>query len=295
MMNSERWFIKIGKKMIDDCCEGLQNGYSFFEDVISVYVYLYSNIKTLLLDKPSDFSLSEMVGFIGQKQRRNEGGINDRIVKALKWLVDNEYVKCNYNNFDNIKPKSNIKFSLYNSYVSKFDGNKIKNSSFVANGGFITIFIDELFTIQKYCFEEKKKFSRVLFMFACIRRRIPRRSSIYDVEYFDRENAYPEVFSTFYSTLAANIGVSEYCVSDSVHILKKLKIFHVERMRTKKIESNEIISSNKDLFYTGLCLICEYKVRDFNKNLIFEGKSYYDKEITAKKEQLIAFQKAYGE
>lgn len=277
----EKHPIKVGKKMIDDCCSGIKNNNKYFEEVLPVYAYLCLNVKQNFEERFSDFSLSEMISFLGKKQRRNADAINDRIVKALKWLISNKYIECDLCvDIENIKPRDMVRFSLYNSCVSRYDGNTIDNSNFVIDGGYIVIFVDELLAIRNYCVSAKTNYQKTLLTFCCVRKKIPKRRFQNGYDSSENVKRYPEVFSTYYADLASEIKISELYISEAMRVLRYLNIFYVERLKTKKIEKD----SGGSIYSVGLCLVCEYRTRDFTKGLILEGEPYYRKEIESKKD-----------
>ena len=171
----EEHTIKVGKKLVDDCCRGLRFGYKFFEDVLSVYIYLHLNVKQNFEQMFSDFSLSDAICFFGRKQRRNSNAINERVIKALRWLVKNNYIWCSWRDFENAKPKDLIQFSLYPSYISEYDGYSIGYGEleFNVNGGYILISVDEVLSIRRYCLNRNKSCQKILLELACVRKEIP--------------------------------------------------------------------------------------------------------------------------
>lgn len=274
----EEHTIKVGKKLVDDCCRGLRFGYKFFEDVLSVYIYLHLNVKQNFEQMFSDFSLSDAICFFGRKQRRNSNAINERVIKALRWLVKNNYIWCSWRDFENAKPKDLIRFSLYPSYISEYDGYSIGYGEleFNVNGGYILISVDEVLSIRRYCLNRNKSCQKILLELACVRKEIPARPAKCD-------NAIlmcPEVFLMYYPEFSNNTGLSEYYVKDIMDILEELNIFYVAKVTN--------VMQTQSIYLSQSYFVCEYKKRDNLKNLILEGESYYCNEIEAKKSQLLS-------
>lgn len=226
----------------------------------------------------SDFSLSDVICFFGRKQRKNSNAINERVIKALRWLVKNNYIWCSWLDFENAKPKDLIQFSLYPSYISEYDGYSIGYGEleFNVNGGYILISVDEVMSIRRYCLNRNKSCQKILLELACVRKEIPVRPAKCDNDIL----MCPEVFLMCYPEFSNNTGLSEYYVKDIMDILEELNIFYVTKV-TNVMQAQSIYLSQADF-------VCEYKKRDNFKNLILEGESYYCNEIEAKKSQLLS-------
>lgn len=282
MTYHEEHTIKVGKRLIDDCCKGLRFGEKFFEDVLSVYIYLHLNVKQNFEQMFSDFSLSNAICFFGRKQRRDSNAINERVIKSLRWLVKNNYIWCSWRDFEDAKPKDLIQFSLYPSYVSEYNGYPIGYGEFEFNvdGGYILISVDEVLSIRRYCLNRNKSCQKTLLELACIRKEIPVRPE--RVEYDNAILICPEAFLMCYPEFLNITGLSEYYVKDILQILEDLNIFHV-------IKATDVVQT-QNIYLSHSYFICEYKKRDDLKSLILEGESYYHNEIEAKKSQLLLSQ-----
>ena len=77
----EEHTIKVGKKLVDDCCRGLRFGHKFFEDVLSVYIYLHLNVKQNFEQMFSDFSLSDAICFSVENKEETQMQLTKELLR----------------------------------------------------------------------------------------------------------------------------------------------------------------------------------------------------------------------
>lgn len=235
------------------------------------------------LDNNVLFSVNDIVKWIGRKQDRHSGGVNDKIIQVVDYLKNENYLSY---------PKCELTSSI------RMEGvfNKLEVLRRCRYERFAIIYIDELKQILNYDKPNSKDAflnkDIILLVFAYLRMKIFRRNNRFFPEEINLENKndckydidsrrerYPEAFDSYYKDIAKELSISERMVSKAVNILKEMELIYLETLPRVKYDDN---------WKTDRTIFSNTYKREGNY-LLDSGEEYYMREIENKKRKLRSF------
>lgn len=249
-----------------------------------VAVFSYFSIKRGL-DRFVQFSVNDMVAWIGKKPNRNVSGINNKVKICIEWLSERNYLSQNQ-----MKDNSSISkvFLNLNKVRQECDTNR-----------FATIYVDELQKIMTYKNNGKNSDfpcnELVLLVFAFLRMQIYRRSNKllpeeinidnkgnceFDIQ--QRRKKCPEAYDAYYYQIAKELDLPVDNVSKAVANLGEIGLICSEELPRFK---------NGDKWCTDHTIFCNAYKRE-GSLLLDTGTDYICREISNKKAKLNRYRKS---
>lgn len=220
--------------------EGLESKYIYIPlsvitdtklDIRRVAIFSYLRIHCGLNDVVN-FTISDIVEWCGRKPDRRVNGTNDKTICTLDALSDEGYLTY-------LTEKSR------SSYMKcKF------NTDYYCDGGFATIYLDEIEKIMKYENPNPQNNTSdnmmILLVFAFLRHRIKRRTNLLNPEeryasnIKSRRERLPEAYSGNITDMATEIGIHRQTFSKIIDILEyKLHLIVTDRAYRVKNKDDE--------------------------------------------------------
>ena len=233
------------------------------------------------LDCKLSFSLNSLVRWAGRKPDRHKNGINSKFIKAVEYMIGEEYLRVH----GNISNSAYADVSFEMSKVSDECNDKRR---------FAIIYLDELNKILEYKNPNPKdsfmNSDVVLLVFSYLRMKIFRRRNEllpeeinidnrndYEYDIKIRRASNPEVYSGYYCDVADDLGLTSRAVSKAVDALSDMKLIYHESLPRVK-HDNE--------WKTEHTLFCNFYKRE-GRNLLAYGEDYYIPEIKRKKDMIL--------
>lgn len=217
------------------------------------------------LDNSVVFSVWNVLKWLGKKQDRRKGGLNDKVINAMQYIEHAGFV------------------DLQDGFDSKGYADALFNSKEVrrqcSSDRFAIIYLDEL---NKIICNEECAYSNVdviLLVFAYLRMMIYRRANEFlpeQTSVAEKRRSSPEVYDCHYKDIADSIGVSVKRVVQAVDALVELRLIYAEEL--PRIKQN-------GKWVTNTCMFCNTYKRE-KEFLLAEGVDYYMQEIANKKKKL---------
>lgn len=269
----EKVFVRVPASIIldSDACDIRVSVYSFFAVRRGI-------------DCRLTFSINEIREWMGRDVSARDEKTCANIKDVVTHLADNGYISVD-DCFATAKNSSRVNAMFH------YDG----VSEECSEHRFAMLYIDEIRKITSYKDESRGYASKdvMLLLLSYLRMEMPRRSNKLRADEIGagahfgqtdvdaRRSRHPEVYNDHYKNISDEIGVSDRLVAKYLSVLDKVGIIYLEMLPRFQ-------SSGK--WHTNWVLFCNRYKRDKNF-LLAEGEEYFEKEIKAKKNLLLNYNK----
>lgn len=238
------------------------------------------------LDNKLDLSLNSIAKWYGRNPNRSETGINTKFAEIISNLKEEKYIDYS----EKLKHEGNVEVEFnYDKYQKQLNDSSTR---------FAVIYLDEFRNIVEYANSKNKDIpvsdDTLLVVFAYLRMMIYRRRNILKSDEVNRDNKNshdydikvrrmnaPEVYNSYYSDIANELGLTLQTFTLAINALKELDLIYVETLpRFKSVDEN-----GEERWTTSQSLFCNTYHRE-GAYLLANGKNYYENEISNKKERL---------
>lgn len=243
-----------------------------------VAIFSYLSIRRGL-DCSLMFTVNNIVKWMNKQPNRNANGINNKIIKTIEDLRDDDYIEY----ADDLNHSSCVEAYL----------NMSKISYECENSRFAVIYIDELKQIINYqnlnCTDTSLSNDVLLLVFSYLRMKIYRRRNklLPEEINIDNKNNHqhdittrrlrsPDAFDCYYNDIASALDISSKAVSKAIAILNELNLIYSEQLPRVK---------HNGKWHTDHTIFCNAYKRE-GSYLLTSGEDYYLNEIINKKRRL---------